>query len=142
MLLLQQLNAHVAVPLALVVRRQLLANLRVGVTDDLGPAQQKLPHVFVRHLLHTLLNRLIHQVGQPPEEGIVEVDNMLTAAVVPVQVAHFGLVVGHVVLYFLQQQLPVAAPPAVDRLFHVAHHQVTVSGVQAVFYQRAKVGPL
>ena len=55
---LQQLDAHVPVPVSLVGRRQRLPHPGVSRPNDLNAAQQELPHAFVGYL------RFVYLLGQ------------------------------------------------------------------------------
>ena len=75
------------------------------------------------------------------EKGVVESDKAAFAAVVGVQVADVGLVGGHFFVDMVQDA-PVAVPPTVDALFHVAHDEVAVSRSHAFLQQHFEVFPL
>ena len=100
----------------------LLLYILIQLADDIGPQQG------------------IQFLGGIGEKGIIEMDNRRAGTVVPVQPGDACLV--EFLLKAASQQVPVAPPPAVDTLFHIAHHQRIVSGGQAVLQQGTEIVPL
>ncbi len=129
----QQLHAHAA----LCLPHRLLLTLRVGMAQVVARLR------LFRRLVLLQQRRLL--LRRAVEEPVVEVHHAPQRPVVLVHHLHpHGLVMcrwlrqRHVV-----QQLPVAASPAIDALFHVAHDDVVRDGVGvAVVEQHLEVLPL
>ncbi len=121
-------------------RRNLLYALVIGFDKQLAVSGLLL--LRERRGLKRLIIDLLQQCGCDGEQGVVEGDDVVTAAPVCLQrlLAHQGR--GKITMHLLIEQCPVGVPEAVDALLYIAHDQVLLALRQALLYERTEIFPL